>query len=865
LLQLISAFFFRRIPSADPILDQKHFSEAVIKAFLPSKTTLHRRTNHNNDDVDAAAMARSFFYGFRTRLLMLFLFTTLFGLVSIHLIITSSNSVRQYELRPAPRRESSGVFHDAKAHPEFAPKETKLKALVGLPKYAPPTSSIILIRALGNALPPRHSTNQTLDNLDFILAHEDSFPNTTRHWFVNRFVDPEMENQVLDRLRKAQESYTVIPFDLQIYDKIEYAYDQIPKDQIHLPTTRRITKKEVHLAEGQIQHNKILYVINVNGVRNAMLDYGRTHSNAEYILPWDGNCFMTRNAWSSIQSSLAENPQARYFKTPMDRLQESNEALLSDTYEPKPVEEPQIIFHRMAKSNFNEQLRYGRRNKVELLVRLGVPGPWDKWSWLDSEKAISDRAHAFDAVGDVPIAGWITRLNSGTFLAERSAKARGRLRNKAVTLLLERLDFRAARDLYGLTSSTLLFFNEKRLLVERAEWKAGKRKQIFRELVRLADQALLAGPWSVMDKKKFGCGISGDCHDYFHPSPYMWPQRNESGHTDWSKPFKRRDGVRAPGTSLFSSGSEQYDRSGLAAMKYNTTLLALAYSLTDNKAYVEKAASNLRHWFIHNATRMNPHLTYAQVKWKAHATAMGSSYGLIEMKDVYFFLDAVKIVEKSEALSLLERDSMREWFADYLEWLVSSLQGQQEFVQDNNHGLFYDVQVAPIALYTGNIALALSRMQRSASRLLTHINTTTGALSQELIRPTCEHYQAFTLQGWANMARMSRKIGLDYWGRFRDKATNQSILCQAMRYANPYLQKREICPGNSHSEDVRRWWPLLVDFSQHCQQPSNEGLLNVSDWIPSALRNPDIDRYLMPPMYDYGDGIAPFWNLGYHW
>ena len=50
----------------------------------------------------------------------------------------------------------------------------------------------------------------------------------------------------------------------------------------------------------------------------------------------------------------------------------------------KPPDDPQIAFHRDAPDRFKEGLRYGHTNKSELLVRLGVPGPWRDWklaSW----------------------------------------------------------------------------------------------------------------------------------------------------------------------------------------------------------------------------------------------------------------------------------------------------------------------------------------------------------------------------------------------------------------------------------------------------------------------------------------------------
>jgi hypothetical protein len=301
-------------------------------------------------------------------------------------------------------------------------------------------SSMILLRAIGNALPPRHSPRQTLDNLEFTLAHEKAFPNTTRHWFVNRIVDPKVREQLLCRLRKANETYTIIPFNIQVYGQLS----KIPTLNATEPNRSRTLAHRGRFAEEEKKHEKILYVINVNGVRNAMLEYGRRHTNAQYILPWDGNCFLTQNAWSAIQSSLTMHPDDKYFLSPMDRLKEPNEALLSESYKPNAVEEPQIIFHRTALARFNENLRYGRRDKVELLARIRARGPWDTalWDWQESEVRSLDTNPTPDSSADVPVAGWSVRLYSGKDGAEQpgAVALRGSLRRKAVSMLLTRLD-----------------------------------------------------------------------------------------------------------------------------------------------------------------------------------------------------------------------------------------------------------------------------------------------------------------------------------------------------------------------------------------------------------------------------------------
>uniref|UniRef100_A0A8J9S266 Alginate lyase domain-containing protein n=1 Tax=Phaeodactylum tricornutum TaxID=2850 RepID=A0A8J9S266_PHATR len=723
------------------------------------------------------------------------------------------------------------------------------------------TRSMVVVRAIGNPLSSTNSSNKPLRFLEYILENEPAFPNTTRHWFLNRITDAQVEKAIVQRLKSSNETYTIIPFSLREYDNVLYSFDS--KDTIHSKhyIKRSAEEKAATFVEETVQQSKIRYVANINGARNAMLRYGKKNSAAEYILPWDGHCFLTREAWDAIQFSMQKYPEAKYFTSPI-RLHEGS-------IDANVTEEPQIAFHRTALAQYNEYLRFGRRDKAELLTRIGVKGQWDEGiPWEDWELDFVEREQAADSVSGVPDAGWAACVHSGIEnggkLGTKILKLNRRGHNLSAQLV--RLDIRASQELHGLSSSTLLYYKESQLAEERELWKAGKRLPLVKELLELANKALSFGPWSVMDKRGFGCGVSGDCHDYFHVAPYQWPTLNSTGYTDYSKPFVLRDGERAPGTVAFSEGSEKYDRTKLLTMKFNTTVLALAYSVTGNITYARRAAENLRHWFIYNETRMNANINFAQVKWDVEKREMfGSPCGLIEMKDLYFFLDGVKLIEKSGALSESEIDQLRNWFADYLQWLLSSEQGRWQISANNNHGLFYDVQVAPLALYAGNLPLAISRMQRSISRIRRQMNATTGALPHELRRPICEHYQAFTLQGWITMARMAEKIGLNYWKRFADSdaPNKETALCRAVRYANPYLSRRAVCPGNIDGIDARRWQPILLDALHHCPMldyKSTSGQNNVL--IPPELIDPPLNHYEITGLFNMSDGIGPFWNLG---
>jgi hypothetical protein len=51
-------------------------------------------------------------------------------------------------------------------------------------------------------------------------------------------------------------------------------------------------------AQAHLRRFKNNYVINNNGARNAALRDGK--GRAKWVLPWDGNCFLTAQAWSEI-------------------------------------------------------------------------------------------------------------------------------------------------------------------------------------------------------------------------------------------------------------------------------------------------------------------------------------------------------------------------------------------------------------------------------------------------------------------------------------------------------------------------------------------------------------------------------------
>src|SRR5213079_1606843 len=217
----------------------------------------------------------------------------------------------------------------------------------------------------------------------------------------------------------------------------------------------------------------------------------------------------------------------------------------------------------------------------------------------------------------------------------------------------------------------------------------------YERLVREADVALKAGPFSVTDKRR--TPPSGDKHDYVSMAPYWWPDSTKPN----GLPYVRRDGERNPEIR------NDYDAPRLAAMTGAVTTLALAYYFTDDETYARRAALLLRTWFLDPATRMNPHLRYRQ---GIPGVTQGRAAGIIETRGLVGVVDALGMLEGSPSWTAADERGMAQWLSAYLGWLRSSAIGRQERGAHNNHGTWYDAQVAALALFTGDTALARSTL-----------------------------------------------------------------------------------------------------------------------------------------------------------
>ena len=288
-----------------------------------------------------------------------------------------------------------------------------------------PSQLISLIRIIGNDLPPRHASIQSTENTNHILELEPDFKDCKKIWILNRIICQEKLAKLHHMITSKGYICVTIPFSYAEYSKIP-KYSHIPH-WVSPFARRKLARRHLYA-----RRLRLTYLTNINSARNFAISLG--HSFSSWAIPLDGNCIFTAEGFHQITKSIA-NPMLRYIVIPMRREMPRSTVPISDV---KPIqEEPQLGFHYKSLKRFNESYYYGRRDKSELLKRLGVTGDWDSWNldpWeeRDVNQAVDDNL--------IESTGYVNRLPSGNKESDQDYYRRSMARDAACISLLDYAD-----------------------------------------------------------------------------------------------------------------------------------------------------------------------------------------------------------------------------------------------------------------------------------------------------------------------------------------------------------------------------------------------------------------------------------------
>jgi hypothetical protein len=264
---------------------------------------------------------------------------------------------------------------------------------------------------------------------------------------------------------------------------------------------------------------------------------------------------------------------------------------------------------------------------------------------------------------------------------------------------------------------------------------------------------------------------AGTRHDFFSEGDYWWPDpQNPDG------PYIQRDGLTNPDNFVAH-------RTLMIRFSRIVGALASAYKLTGDTKYITIAFEHIHAWFINPETRMNPSLLFAQaIKGKV----TGRGIGIIDTIHLMEVAQAIRVMEGNKVVKASDVIGAKEWFASYIQWLMTHQYGKDEMEAKNNHGTCWVMQVASFAVLTENKEVIDFCKQRYKTVLLPDQMAADGSFPLELKRTKPYGYSLFNLDAMAT-------------------------ICQILSHQRDNLWEFETADGRSIKKGIEFLYPFVVD------------------------------------------------------
>lgn len=311
------------------------------------------------------------------------------------------------------------------------------------------------------------------------------------------------------------------------------------------------------------------------------------------------------------------------------------------------------------------------------------------------------------------------------------------------------------------------------------------------QLQVLLNEGIALGIHSVTEKKH--CAPSKNPHDYMSCSIYHWPNPN----TPDGLPYIERDGVDNP-------EAIHGDKESLRTLAYITFLSGLLYYFTLEDHYLQILLKYNRFWFMDETTRMNPNLRYAQC---IPGVNDGEPGGIIDYAASYgYALNILRILHQQQLLPEDFYQQMKEWHKEFLNWLLTSEQGQIEGKRVNNQGSLYDLLILNISSFLGEEEkIGKEYHEKLLKRCKEQINEK-GLLPYELVRTKSKSYMTMGLKMLLESAYLLQECGFHYEETEELKRAYQYVLPHYLNQTWEFQQIKEF--------DVFRGYYILYLFQR---------------------------------------------------
>ena len=283
---------------------------------------------------------------------------------------------------------------------------------------------------------------------------------------------------------------------------------------------------------------------------------------------------------------------------------------------------------------------------------------------------------------------------------------------------------------------------------------------------------------------------AGGRHDFFSEGDYWWPDPENP-----DDPYVRRDGLSNPDNFVAH-------RHAMVRMSRIVGAMASKWIVSGDAQYAHEAMKHLKAWFVDDATKMNPHMLYAQAIMGRYT---GRGIGIIDGLHLAEAARSAQIIADAPGINSKDIESIKSWFRELLIWISTHEYGLSEMVHPNNHGTTWAVQAAAYALFVNDAEMIAFCKTRFKEHLLPSQMAANGSFPLELDRTKPYGYSLFNLDAMAFLAQILTLAGEENLWAFTLK--DGRGLKKGLEFLFPYIKDKSSWP---YEKDVLYWddWPV---------------------------------------------------------
>lgn len=287
-----------------------------------------------------------------------------------------------------------------------------------------------------------------------------------------------------------------------------------------------------------------------------------------------------------------------------------------------------------------------------------------------------------------------------------------------------------------------------------------------RRLRAEAERRMGGGPWTVTSDRPRDINL--DIHDYYSEAPYWWPNPESP-----DGPYIRNEQVNP---SRFLS-----NRNALNAMCDAVLTLGTAAFLLDDSRYAQRASRVIQAWFINPKTRMSPSLEYAQAI-PGRNDAGGA--GILDGRAFIRAIQGMEFLAQTGTWDPKDQAAVRKWFEEYLHWLTTSKNANDEKKSANNHASWWTAQVAAVATFVEDRQATQMAFNYYRDHIFPRQIRSDGSAPREESRSKSPSFSTFNLEAFTLVCRIAQVHGTDLWTvHTKSGATISTVI----DYLEPYL------------------------------------------------------------------------------